>query len=365
MEVKTSSSGYGAGAYHYAVTQTGIERARTEVQRNSYTGPAPVSLTAYINAMRNQKGRNRTVTKNEIVGMLSNLILSPDTIDKIGPAVNSGSSIFLYGPPGNGKTSIARAIGELVNKGQMYIPYAIFVDGQIIKVFDETMHHRIDNESGGRSDLALAIGKDEPDQRWVLIRRPFIIVGGELTLAGMDLVFNEDTKFYEAPFQVKANGGVLLVDDFGRQLVRPVDLLNRWIIPLENKVDFLSLHTGKKLEVPFDVMVVFSTNLPPKDLVDESFLRRLRHKVEIKDPSLEQFHEIFVRIASSKQVEFVEAGYDYLIKEWYQRTARKLRSSHPKEICDQIIDIARYHNIKPATTIELVSQAASAFFVDL
>jgi predicted ATPase with chaperone activity len=197
------------------------------------------------------------------------------------------------------------------------------------------------------------------------IRRPFIVVGGELTLAGLDLVFDEVNKFYEAPFQVKANGGILLIDDFGRQQVRPRDLLNRWIVPLENRIDYLTLHTGRKIEVPFDVLVVFSTNLPPKDLVDEAFLRRLRHKIEIGDPSYEEYREIFKRVADSKGVTYDDQGLAYLLQEWYIKRARKLRASHPRDLCDQIQDISRYLAVEPAMTRDLIDRAAESYFVEL
>jgi len=208
-------------------------------------------------------------------------------------------------------------------------------------------------------------GNTRRDTRWVRIRRPFIVVGGELTLEGLDLVFDDTNKFYEAPFQVKANGGILLIDDFGRQLVRPRDLLNRWIVPLENRVDFLTLHTGRKIEVPFDVLVVFSTNLPPRDLVDEAFLRRLRHKIEIGDPSYEEYREIFKRVAASKGVKYTDQGLAYILQEWYIKRNRKLRASHPRDLCDQIIDIARYLNVEPIMTRELVDRAAETYFVEL
>jgi hypothetical protein len=198
-----------------------------------------------------------------------------------------------------------------------------------------------------------------------LIRRPFIVVGGELTLAGLDLVFDDTNKFYEAPFQVKSNGGILLIDDFGRQLVRPRDLLNRWIVPLENRVDFLTLHTGRKIEIPFDVLVVFSTNLPPRDLVDEAFLRRLRHKIEIGDPTYEEYREIFKRTAQSKGIQYNDQGLAYLLQEWYIKRNRKLRASHPRDLCDQILDIGRYMSTEPAMSRELIDRAADAYFVEL
>jgi hypothetical protein len=203
------------------------------------------------------------------------------------------------------------------------------------------------------------------DPRWVRIRRPFIVTGGELTLAGLDLVFDDTLKFYEAPFQVKANGGILLIDDFGRQQGRPRDLLNRWIVPLENRIDFLALHTGRKVEVPFDVLVIFSTNLPPRDLVDEAFLRRLRHKIEIGDPTYEEYREIFRRVASGKGVTYSDQGLAYLLQEWYIKRNRKLRASHPRDLCDQIIDIARYLNTEPTMSRELLDRAADSYFVEL
>jgi SpoVK/Ycf46/Vps4 family AAA+-type ATPase len=199
----------------------------------------------------------------------------------------------------------------------------------------------------------------------VLIKRPFIVSGGELTMEGLDLVFDDTNKYYEAAVQLKANGGTLLIDDFGRQLVRPRDLLNRWIVPLENRIDYLTLHTGRKVEVPFEVMVIFSTNLPPKDLVDEAFLRRLRHKVEIGDPSYEEYREIFKRVAREKGITYNEQGLAYLLQEWYIKANRKLRASHPRDICEQILDISRYMTIEPKMTKQMIDTAGQAFFVDL
>jgi hypothetical protein len=250
----------------------------------------------------------------------------------------------------------------------MYIPYALYLDGQVIKVYDAVSHSLApDNEPSGMSTGATGNlrANTRRDPRWVKIRRPFIVVGGELTLEGLDLVFDDTTKFYEAPFQVKANGGILLIDDFGRQQVRPRDLLNRWIVPLENRVDYLRLHTGRKVEVPFDVLIVFSTNLPPKDLVDEAFLRRLRHKIEIGDPTFEEYREIFKRVAQDKRVEYNDQGLAYLLQEWYLKRNRKLRASHPRDLCDQIIDISSYLAVPPAMSREMIDHACKAFFVDI
>jgi predicted ATPase with chaperone activity len=367
IEVKSSQGGLGEGAYTYGITGAGITRAREALERSQYAGPAPVPFEVYNEAMRRQKAGRVTVTSRTMRQLLSQLVISESTFQRLGPALNSGTSIFMYGPPGNGKTSVARAFGNLVLTQAMYIPYALYLDGQVIKVYD-AVSHKLAPETDG---VATASGtgnlraSPRKDPRWVKIRRPFIVVGGELTLEGLDLVYDDVHKYYEAPFQVKANGGILLIDDFGRQQVRPRDLLNRWIVPLENRVDFLTLHNGLKVEVPFDVLIVFSTNLPPKDLVDEAFLRRLRHKIEIGDPSYEEYREIFKRVAQSKKVEYSDQGLAYLLQEWYIKRNRKLRASHPRDLCDQILDISGYLAVPPIMSRDMLDRAAMAYFVDI
>lgn len=365
VEVKSSQIGLGEGAYQFAITGAGIAHAREAIERCQYAGPAPVPLSAYIRACNIQKRGRMQVNRKMISNIFNDLVLSEKIVDRLGPAINSGTSIFLYGPPGNGKTSVARSIGSLVSSQSIYIPYAIFVDGQVVKLYDSVNHQLAEQEDvtpKGTGSLRASIRRDP---RWVHIRRPFVMTGGELLLEGLDLVFDETLKFYEAPFQVKANGGILLIDDFGRQQVRPRELLNRWIVPLENRIDYLSLHTGRKIEIPFDVLVIFSTNLPPKDLVDEAFLRRLRHKIEITNPTYEEYRDIFKKMAQEKNVAYSDQGLAYLLQEWYIKRKRMLRASHPRDLCDQILDMAAFSSVKPAMTKDLLDKAAESYFVEL
>ena len=365
VEVRTSQLGLGEGSYIYAITSAGAARSREALERSQYAGPAPVPLAKYNEAILKQSRGRIQATNRTMRQVLSELILNEKTFSQLGPAVNSGTSIFIFGPPGDGKTSVARAIGHLLQSQTIYIPYSIYVDGQVIKLYDNVNHQIVSEEESPSKDTESLRTGQRRDPRWLRIRRPFIMTGGELTMAGLDLVFDETNKYYEAPFQIKANGGILLIDDFGRQLVRPRDLLNRWIVPLENRIDYMTLHTGRKIEVPFNVLVIFSTNLPPKELVDEAFLRRLRHKIEIGDPSYEEYREIFRRVSAAKGVEYDDQGLAYLLQEHYIKRNRKLRASHPRDLCDQIIDFANFIGVKPTLSQELIDKAAESYFVEL
>jgi SpoVK/Ycf46/Vps4 family AAA+-type ATPase len=238
------------------------------------------------------------------------------------------------------------------------------VDGQIIKVYDE-INHEIVPMTGNKKKGSTASLANKLDTRWVRVKRPVIMVGGELTLDGLELVYDPTNRYYEAPFQMKANGGMFLIDDFGRQQIRPRDLLNRWIVPMEKNVDFLALHTGRKIEVPFKVLIVFSTNLPPRDLVDEAFLRRIRHKIAVTSPSYEEYREIFRRVAKGRNIPYDDQSVVYLLQEHYIKTNRKLRANHPRDLLDQIRDISNYLRMEPKLTKEMIDRAAASYFVEL
>lgn len=348
------SSGFGELAYQYLVTPKGSARAHDVISRSSYVGPAPVTLDSYREVVRSQAIGNVKVTPQDVRRATADLVVADEVLDVLGQAVTTGRSLFLYGEPGNGKTVLAERVTELLG-GSVLIPHAVTVDGQIIKVLD--LHNHI--------PVALPGSKSDLDRRWVMCKRPYIVVGGELMLQSLDLVWDNSNKFYEAPFQMKANGGMFMIDDFGRQQVRPSELLNRWIVPLEKRLDYLTLHTGKKIEVPFDEIIVFSTNLSPTDLVDEAFLRRIQSKVKINNPTLDQFREIFKRQCDALSVPFDQNGLVYLLREYYVKPKRELRSCHPRDILRTLTGIARYLD-RPATlSTDLIDRACNTYFVDL
>jgi len=273
----------------------------------------------------------------------------------------------LYGPPGNGKTTIAEGIANMLG-GSIILPYAIEVDGQVIKLYDPLNHRVIETPAAPVPEPLAGFGgvsaaPPQPDRRWLTCKRPQVVVGGELLMEQLELIFDPIAKVYEAPYQMKSNGGLFLIDDFGRQKSRPQDLLNRWIVPLEKKVDYLALQTGKKLQVPFDVLIVFSTNLSPKDLVDDAFLRRIRHKIEVPNPSPDEYREIFKLVCRAKKIPYSDEGLRYLIQEHYLKIRRDLRACHPRDLCDQILDEAKYRNVTPAMSKELIDRACEAYFV--
>jgi predicted ATPase with chaperone activity len=354
--------------YRYTLTDLGIERARQYLEVSQYVGPAPVALSQYEAMMRDQTVLSVHLNRDALERGLGHLILSQDCIDQVGEAVNSGKPLFLYGLPGNGKTVIAEAIGDMLGNvagGNVFIPYAVEVDNQIIQIYDPVTHIAAEDISADSYDEGLSgLGADgDHDARWVNCNRPLVFVGGELTLKMLDLSFDPISKYYEAPPQVKANGGVFIIDDFGRQLVRPRDLLNRWIVPLEKGVDYLTLHTGKKFRVPFDTIVVFATNIEPQKLVDEAFLRRIRNKIYIDNPTFEAYSQIFRRLCEAKGIPFDIRSLEYLYNNYYQKHGIDLRSCHPRDIIEQLSSIAKYLQIPATLDPALLDRACRNYFL--
>ncbi len=352
LEVKGGGGSFGAISMIYSVTSKASDLLRQILDRNRYTGPAPVSMTDYVELVEAQSIRRQKMPKRRLVPEFGHLVLSDDVFDGIGPAINSGMAILLHGPPGNGKTAICQAMINCYDD-LIFVPYAIEVDGNIIKVFDEHNHKVV---SSGRSG-----GEAFYDQRYVLCRRPLIMVGGELSLDMLDMTYSPEARFYEAPIQLKANGGILFVDDFGRQRVSPRELLNRWIVPLESEFDFISLVTGKKLRIPFDVFVVFATNLDPESLVDDAFLRRVRYKLEVGRPTWEQYRTIFEMACASHDIPFSEEGFAYL-KRLYERDRRPIAACEPRNLLDAIRSLGEYFERDPALTPEFIDRAYRSYF---
>lgn len=355
----TGGSSLNPASYQYSITNKGGQRARELLERNRYVGPCPVSLRHYIQVVEIQAKNRPTVNEADVRQALKGLILSEETIERIGPAVNSSESIFIYGPPGNGKTSIGKAIGLGLLPGNVMVPHAIYEDGQIIKVFDPETHRAIKSQTNQLNDTTRL------DRRWVRCSPPIVITGGELTLNDLDLSWSDTNRYYEAPFQLKANCGMLMIDDFGRQRVEPRDLLNRWIVPLEEGIDYLTFHTGKKFPVPFESLLVFSTNLNPTSLVDEAFLRRISHKLGVDNPDQEQFRTIFIAACQARNIEFNEESFNYLLRKYYDEVNRPLRACHPRDLLKQVVNFAIFRQEPPVMSIELVDKAAGSYFAEL
>lgn len=339
-----------AGDYIYALTENARMRARRYSEECTYFGAAPVALRDYVAAVAAQTMKGQKANESALKNAFSDLIINKDMLDKIGPAVNSGRGCFLYGQPGNGKTSIAERV--TASFGQtVWIPRCLQVDGDIIRLFDPQVHEQV--ETARNTGL---LDQTDVDQRWVRIKRPTVIAGGELTMAELEITQNQSTKICEAPLQLKSNCGTLVIDDFGRQRMPVDELLNRWIVPLEKRYDFLNLPSGKKIQVPFDQLIIFSTNLEPRDLVDGAFLRRIPYKIEVPDPSETEYRELFKIMCKVTKIDFNQDVLEYLVQHHYKAANRPFRACQPRDLLLQVQNLCTYKE-KP---IELSNEAMDA-----
>lgn len=361
-------------SYRFALTEVGRARARDSFENCRYVGPAPVPLEQYIEHCRLQHVTGTPCNPAALRAAFKEFVIRPGMLDELGPAVCSGKSIFVYGPPGNGKTVIAKGLGQFLNMfgGEIYVPYAILAENSIITVFDPGIHQTTDDADLAQRGMASSSTEqssymvhDGPvDLRWRRIKRPVVITGGELTLDMLELQYSKTANFYNAPLHIKANGGVFLIDDFGRQIVRPKDLLNRWIVPLEERVDYLTLTTGRKFMLPFEQLIIFSTNLDPKDLVDDAFLRRIKHKIRIDPPTRELYSVIFQMVCRQRDIPYDEAIVAALFQKYYDK-GRTPRSSDPRDLLDMAQSICRFHEKTIALTDELIDECARRFFGEI
>jgi hypothetical protein len=347
IEVKMQSA---IGSTRYAMLDHGWDRLARLLSISGYVGPAPVSLRDYSHMMKLQSIPSNTASIDTVKQAFHDLILPDSLLQTLGCVINSRRSLFLTGLPGPGKTAVAERINNALDGG-IWIPYAVEIDGQIIRVFDSHCHEPL---SADETPIDF-------DRRWVLIHRPLVVVGGELTLENADLTWSEAAKFYEAPFQMKSNGGTLVIDDFGRQRVAPQDLLNRWIVPLERRVDYLALHTGKKIEVPFEQLVVFSTNLDEKDLADQAFLRRMGYRARVEPPTPAAYTSIFKYQASKRGIAVEQSVLDHILAK-YRTERRQMKGCEPRDILDRATDICKFENVGMKLTPHIVDIAWRNYF---
>jgi DNA-binding PadR family transcriptional regulator len=342
--------------YLYQLTDLGRERARRYTEHCSYFGAAPVTLAAYVDSVRAQSLEKQHPTAEDLRRAFDDLLINPRMLARLGPAINSGRGLFLFGAPGNGKTSIAERVTVAFGQS-IWIPRAIGVDGEIMRLYDPMNHEELPVEkSEGLLD------NSRIDRRWIRIRRPTIVVGGELTMENLEVTQNKSTGTSEAPMQMKSNCGTLVIDDFGRQRMSIDELLNRWIVPLEKRYDFLNMANGKKIQVPFDQLIIFSTNLEPRDLVDDAFLRRIPYKIEVIDPTEEEFRELFRLMCRSFNIAHDSTAIDYLIETHYRSVGRPFRCCQPRDLLLQVRNRCRYERREPVLSPDMLDFAVESYF---
>ena len=344
----TYKSDAGINDFAYILTEQGRTKALTALESSAYVGSAPVPFSDYLKSVESQSIQKENPGIQELQDAFHDLMLEKYVYYTLGPAINSGRGVFLYGAPGNGKTSIAKRVHKCF-KDAIYIPKTLLISGELLKFYDPQWHKPIENKGLNY------------DKRWIKIERPAVIVGGEMDLDSLGIKYNLETKISEAPLQMKANCGTFVVDDFGRQRISPRDLLNRWILPLEKRIDFLTLSNGIKFQVPFDELLIFCTNIDPKELLDEAFLRRIPYKVKLKDPSEDKFRHIMKFMAPKYDIEYDDDAVDYLIDNYF-RGKRPFRSCHPRDILEQIVNASAYQRIQPKFTKDLIKLAAFNYF---
>lgn len=336
----TLSPAEGSADLRYALSDKGRRWALEALEQSRYAGPVPVPLDHFQRCIQQQKLADDRMTWPRIQDAFAGLTVSDSFVAQIGPAVQSGRALLLYGPPGNGKTSIALRLGK-VFRDIVYIPYAVMIEGHVMRVFDPALHEPVDPAVLADDGRARPLFAEQFDQRWVPCRRPFVVTGGELTLEMLDLRYDANANFYEAPLHIKATGGCILIDDFGRQIVPPATLLNRWIVPLESRIDYLKLHTGMSFSLPFETLVILSTNLSPRDLMDPAFLRRVPYKLKVGGPSLQGYRQIFDAVAGTAGLTLDDEAFDYIVAQ-LKRHGVELAAYQPRFLVDQIVAGCRF-----------------------
>ncbi len=343
----------------YALTKAGREWTQECIENSQYFGPAPVPLEAWQDRILRQRITNEVISRQRLEQAFEGLVMPERFLMRLGPAVNSGNPMLIYGPAGNGKTTVAEIIGKIF-ENVVFVPYCVEIGGEVMKVYDPTVHRSVEGSSGVDTNTGVRVGPI--DRRWVPCYRPMVITGGELTLEMLDLKFNPIAKFYEAPLHVKALNGTFLIDDFGRQLAKPEQILNRWIVPLNSKVDYLSLHSGKSVKIPFDEIVIFSTNMHPNDLMDPAFQRRISYKLETLEPPEDLYKKVFRMMAAKQGLELPESIYQQVIDSIRQVEA-PLAYFQPKFIVEQVLASCKFEGIKPQFTPQNTEDALSNLFI--